>query len=100
MILVRDVFRLRFGKAKEARDLLERGVTALRDAGYPVDRVLADVTGEFYTLVMEARFDSLGDYERSLAEGGGQQDWQAIYRQLVPLVRSGHREVMREVIGT
>ena len=99
MIIVRDVFRLHFGKAKEARELLERGVGVLRDAGYPVARVLADVTGTYYTLVMEARFESLGAYERTLAEGTDQREWQEIYRQLVPLVREGHREVMREVVA-
>lgn len=46
MIVVRDVFQLQFGKAKEATSLLKQGQQALKGTGYPVERILADVTGE------------------------------------------------------
>jgi hypothetical protein len=34
MILVRDVFRLKFGKAKEARALLKEGMRISKKAGF------------------------------------------------------------------
>ena len=97
MIIIRDVFQLRFGEAKEAIPLLEQGVAALKEAGYPVERILADVTGEYYTLVMESRVESLSQYEQAEASIRDVDAWQQAYRRFVPLVRAGRREVFREV---
>jgi len=49
MILVRDVFRLKFGKAKDAQALLKEGLRIAKKAGFSLDRALMDVTGPFYT---------------------------------------------------
>ncbi len=97
MIIVRDIFQLEFGKAKQAIELLQQGREALQRAGYPVDRLLADMTGDFYTLVMETRVESLSAYEQALGNTRDASDWQATYERLVPLVMSGRREVFREV---
>jgi hypothetical protein len=97
MIVVRDIFQLHFGKAKEAIELLTQGQESLERAGYPVDRILADVTGEYYTLVMESRLESLSQLEEGLGRTRELREWQEVYRRLVPLVRSGRREVFREV---
>ena len=97
MIIIRDIFQLRFGEAKEAIPLLTQGAEALKEAGYPVDRILADVTGEYYTVVMESRVENLSQYERALASIRDLDAWQKAYRRFVPLVRSGRREVFREV---
>jgi hypothetical protein len=97
MIVVRDIFQLHFGKAKEAVSLLKQGQQALKQAGYPVDRILADVTGEYYTLVMESRVESLSAFEEALGKTRDLSEWQEVYKRLVPLVRSGRREVFREM---
>ena len=97
MIIIRDIFQLRFGEAKEAIALLKEGAVALKEAGYPVDRILADVTGEYYTLVMESRVENLSQYEEAMARIGDLDAWQQAYRRFVPLVRAGRREVFREV---
>jgi hypothetical protein len=97
MIVIRDIFQLHFGKAKEAIDLLKQGQEALKRVNYPVDRILVDVTGEYYTLVMETRMESLTKFEEALGNIQGMEEWQEIYRRFVPLVHSGRREVFREV---
>ena len=97
MIVVRDIFQLHFGKAREAKELLTRGRSALEGAGYRVDRLLVDVTGEYYTLVMESRFEDLAAFERTLARTTSLDDWRSAYAELVPLVRRGRREILREV---
>lgn len=97
MLIVRDIFHLQFGKAREGIELLERGREVLRGAGYSVDRILADVTGDYYTLVMETSVESLGQYEEALGSTRDLTEWQEIYKRFVPLVRSGRREVFRVV---
>lgn len=97
MIVVRDIFQLEFGKAKEATALLEQGREALARHGYPAERLLVDLTGDSYTLVMESTFDDLASFESTIAAAGASDGWQDVYKRFTPLVRSGRREVFRIV---
>lgn len=97
MIVVRDVFQLHFGKAREATDLLKRGIEELRAVDYQVDRLLVDMTGEYYRLIMETRVESLSKFEEAFKQVGTNERWRSIYAEFVPLVRKGYREVLREV---
>jgi hypothetical protein len=97
MILVRDIFQLHFGKAKEAVALAKKGRELERRAGYNVSRLLTDVTGPYYTLVMESEVESLAALESALAEASQNEDWRDWYARFVPLVREGQREVFRVV---
>ena len=98
MIVVRDIFKLRFGKAKDAIKHLKRGREILSKAGYPVARILTDLTGDYYTIVMETEVESFAEFEQGLQDASGMDEWQKIYREdFVPLVREGRREVFHLV---
>ena len=97
MYIIRDIFHLKFGKAREAKELLGRMRAIGNDAGYPAMRCLTDFTGDAYRLVLESEFDSLGAYEKDMTEAMRTDEWQQEYRKLVPLVESSHREILRVV---
>jgi hypothetical protein len=95
MILVRDVFRLKFGAAREALAAFkEIGETAKR-AGFRPDafRILTDLVGSYYTLVLESTHENLAEYEQSSRRGMADAQWRAAYGQFTPFVESGHREI-------
>jgi hypothetical protein len=95
MIVIRNVFRLKFGKAREAVALVKEGVAIQKRVG-PVDfgtRVLTDVTGPFYTLIWEISVPSLAAFEAAAPQLMGNKDWQATYQKLGALVDSGYREI-------
>jgi hypothetical protein len=95
MILVRNVFKLKFGKSREAVELFREGVKNMQRLGLgrvPI-RLLTDVVATFYTLVMEQTFASLAEYEGLAKNLMGNAEWQAWYQKVVPLVESGHREI-------
>ncbi len=93
MILVRNVFQLKFGKAKEATTLWKEGTAMLKKAGVSSTRVLIDLVGPFYTLVLENSFNSLADFESFHKTHGGNEDWKKWYEKFSALVESGHREI-------
>ncbi|ADH64287.1 MAG: hypothetical protein K6T35_01390 [Meiothermus silvanus] len=97
MLLVRDVFQLHFGKTREALALIQEGRAIERRMGYPLSRVLVDVTGPYYTLVNESEFDSLGQLEAALGQMSQDAEWRQWYERFIPLVREGRREVYRVV---
>jgi NIPSNAP len=94
MILVRNVFHLKFGKAREAVAIMKDGIAIQKKLGSDLSaRLLTDVTGQFYTLVLELTAPNLAALETSQPRIMGDKDWQANYQKLVPLIESGHREI-------
>jgi hypothetical protein len=93
MVLVRDVFRLKFGRAKEAQALLKEGMRIAKKAGVPPQRRLMDLTGPFYTLVLESTHESLAAWEASMKDAQHAGEWGAWYEKFKPLVDSGYREI-------
>jgi hypothetical protein len=96
MIVIRNVFQLKFGKAREAVALAKEGIAIQKKALAGVDfstRLLTDVTGPFYTLVLELTVPSLSTFESTAPRLFGDKEWQANYQKMTPLVESGHREI-------
>ncbi len=96
MIVIRNVFRLKFGKAREAVALMKEGLAVHNRvmAGQQFStRVLTDVTGPFYTLVLEITAPTLATFESNVPKLFGDKEWQANYQKMAPLVESGYREV-------
>ena len=97
MIVVHNIFHLKFGKAKEGIALWREGLKMLEKSGFKASRILADVTGTYYTLIHESEFSSLSDFEKQHQSAQGQAEWQKWYEKFVPLVESGRREIYRVV---
>lgn len=93
MILVRNVFQLKFGKAREASALIKENEALIKKHGGAPTRFLTDLTGPFYTLVMEITYPSLSDMEKSQKEIMGSKEFSDWYQRFVPLIESGHREI-------
>jgi hypothetical protein len=96
MIVVRNVFRLKFGKAREAVALVKEGMAIQKRVmtGFEYStRVLTDVTGPFYTLVLELTVPNLAIFETNAPRLFGDKDWQANYQKMSALVDSGYREI-------
>ena len=93
MILVRNIFQLKFGKAREAKALIKEYNAQVRQHGNFPTRFLTDLTGPYYTFVMEMTFESLAALEQSQSETMGSKEFSDWYQKFVPLVDSGHREI-------
>ena len=93
MILVRDIFQLKFGKAREAVALWKGMMPSLVAAGHSPSRLLTDITGPYYTLVLESTFANLAEFEKGHGSTSMSAEFRASYEKFVPLVESGRREV-------
>ena len=98
MIVVRNIFRLKFGKTREAVALAKENLAIQKRRGGNFSaRLLTDVTGPFYTLVLEITAPSLAVFETEAPQLMGDKDWQANYQKMIPLVESGSREIFTVV---
>ena len=96
MIVVRNVFRLKFGRSKEAVGLWKEGLALGKKLGFQSksNRVLTDLVGPFYTVVFENTFESLSDFENAAKTLMPNPEWQAWYAKVSALTESGYREVL------
>jgi len=94
MIVVRNVFQLKFGKAREALAVMKEGLAIHKrlSPDTPV-RLLTDVTGSHYTLVLEMTAANLATFEATAPRMFGDKEFQANYQKLIPLVESGRRDI-------
>ena len=97
MILVRDIFNLKYGKARDAIAMWKEGQAVLKKSGYNPERVLADITGKSYTLVLESTYSSLSEYDDRLQDTQAYEEWRKWYEKFLLLVESGSREIFRIV---
>ena len=96
MIIVRNVFHLKFGKTKEALALLKEGIALQKRAGVEMNqRLMTDVVGRYYTLVLELTAPNLAALEANMPKVMGDKNWHAVYEKFSALVDSGHREISR-----
>lgn len=99
MIVVRDVFNLKYGKARDAKAAWKEMSEIMKasDPDRVQPRVLTDLTGQAYRMVMETEFPSLTEYEKEMGKVFSNEQWRAAYQKFTPLVESGHREIFSVV---
>jgi hypothetical protein len=100
MIVVRNVFQLKFGKAREAlaiaREQLAIQKRLLTGTEFSA-RILTDATGPFYTLVVELSLPNLATFESIAPRVFADKEWEASYQKMIPLVESGSRDIFTVV---
>lgn len=97
MILVRDIFNLRFGTMRDALSMWKEGESIMRASGHQPARILTDLTGDYYTLVMESQFNNLSEFENGHTSTTQADAWRDWYKKFSQLVESGRREIFKIV---
>jgi hypothetical protein len=100
MIVVRDIFRHKFGQAKDVTALWKQAMELLKKSGIGVRsaRLLSDVAGPpYYTIIFETEYDSLAQWEQAHSSGKTNQPFRDVYQKIIALTEDGHREILSVV---
>ncbi len=85
MFIERNVFHLKFGQAREAvekwRSFLQKATS--EDKSIHV-RLLTDLTGRGYTIILEQKFNSYAEFEPSKCSLVNRPDWKSFYEDFIP----------------
>jgi hypothetical protein len=95
VIVVRNVFYLKFGKSRDAMALWPEGFRMLREAGARNLRLLTDSVGRFYTCVHESEYENYEEFEAVLERARKMPGWNEWHARLDPIIEQGHREIYR-----
>lgn len=102
MIVVLNVYRIKFEKAEQAQALWREGmVISSLTAGDDVElRLLTDSLGTYFTLMIEVTAESLGTYEKWTREVLGNHDYGDWYHKFLNLTVGQYREIYHVVDHT
>jgi len=97
MYVIRDIFYLKFGHYRDAKELLDEAMDNKLMPEQQDNRVLTDFTGDAYRLILEQSFNTLGEFEQALSGVMSAEEWQKWYKKFKGHVRSSHREILKLV---
>jgi len=97
MIVIRDTFQLKFGKAKDAKSLMKEGLELGKAHDFKGGRAFTDLTGTSYRLILESEWKNLADWESSMQKAMTDERWHVWYQKFIPLVESASREILNLV---
>ena len=92
MILVRNIFRCKFGKGGELAQLIQETRGHWGPVGRLPTRVLTDLSGPFDTVITETVIESIDEYNLLLKERFADADVARMLAPMADLVESGWRE--------
>lgn len=90
MIIVRGVFRAKYGKGDELVQLIKESNNIWPNE--PSHRLMTDLSGQFFTVVTEAEYESLSAWEADIQKYFNDERFAAWFERMVQLVESGSRE--------
>jgi hypothetical protein len=95
--VVRDIFHLKFGHYRDAIALMDEAMKSNLMPPGTTTRILTDFTGDAYRLILEAGYNTLADYEKSLSSELNATAWKDWYEKFKPHVESSTREILKWV---
>jgi hypothetical protein len=92
MFVERNVFHLKFGTGKQAVSLWKDYLQKMDNVNNKIHaRLLTDLTGRGYTIILELSYDNYAALEPSTCLLTKQDGWKEFYQQFVPLCEYSER---------
>lgn len=86
MFVERNIFHLKFGMAKPALQLWKAYLQKVQSSNENVHaRLLTDLTGRGYTIVLELSYSNYADLEPAKCLLTKEEGWKEFYQQFIPL---------------
>ena len=95
MFVVRDVFRTKAGKGKEVTTMFKKGMTFMPNEGVKSRRILSDLVGAYWTIVMETEVEKLQTYFDLMNQRPSNPEAEKVMQGYADLVESGYREIFK-----
>jgi len=97
MVIQRNIFHLKFGKAKESIEIWKEILEAIKKSHHqsPEMRLLSDLSGDAYTLEVEVHLKSFMDINPSQAIWATTAGFQELDEKFKPLCESAEREYFK-----
>jgi hypothetical protein len=92
MVCVRDTFQLFFGQAKDSIAIWKEILDGALGVGVPSVRMLTDVVGQSYTLVIESLYSRLNDFNPKIPFWNTNENLKSLHQKFIPLCENAERD--------
>ena len=96
MYLIRNIFHAKPGKVKDLVKMWKQVLPYAEAEGYKNNRILTDVSAEFWTFIYEYEIESFSDYEKG-ENFTSKPEVKKIMSGYMDLVQGGYREIFKIV---
>jgi len=93
MIIVRDVFQLKYGTARPVKALMQESKKFMTPERQKNSRVMFDLVGPAYTMVLENTYANISEWEKDMSSTFNEEEWKTWYPKFTPHVNSSYREI-------
>jgi len=98
MYVVRDVFRCKPGKSRQAAEIFKLALPLMqKKGGMRNGRILLDMVADYWTVVLEAEVENLAEFEREFELYGKSEEMKKAVQGYLDCVEGGRREILRIV---
>ncbi len=94
MICERNIFRLKFGKAKDSIAIWKELMNESKEINSLDLRLMTDVVGPSYTMVVEAYFPSMKDIDPRIDFWNNNEKLTALHQKFIPLCNIAERDYL------
>ena len=92
MYIERNEFQLKFGAGKEAVSMWKKYLGQVQADDNTIHaRLLTDISGSLYTLILEIRYETFAEAEPSQCKLVNRNDWKEFYKEFIPLCERSTR---------
>jgi len=95
MFLIRNVFQAKPGKAKVLVKIMKEAVPFLEPDGFSNIKIMTDIVGDYWTVVLQSEVESLDIFEKNLRGSTSQPAVAEIMKDYMENVIGGHREIFK-----
>ena len=91
MVVERNVFQVKYGK--DLVSVVKKGQEIFAKHGYPRGRIMTDLTGDMFTVVWEAEWDNLAQFEQMGRRLFDLPEFHSWFAEMEAVTERGHREL-------
>ena len=96
MIVVRNVFQIKYGKIKEAIEIWKELIESMKETeDWAMAKLMTDISGPAYNLVLEVEMRDLLDFNYTLFKRVNNEKSAELYKRFLPLCYSSVRTLYK-----
>ncbi len=96
MLLIRDVFRCKPGKARQLAEMFKKTIPSMeKEDGFRHSRVMVDYAASYWTVVLEAEIEDISQFDQHMNTYGARPEVKKALEGYHDLVEGGYREIYR-----
>jgi hypothetical protein len=95
MLLIREVFNAKPGKAGELVKMFKQVIPYMEKAGLKNTKIMTDFVAKYWTVIIQSETEEIAKFEKEVRGFSSQPEVKEIMKDYMSLVNGGYREIFK-----